>query len=426
MGKTPFHFASGDGSAFSLALKLQREGHPVTWHVKTPEAKTIGQGYIRWAEKPDRNAVVVFDTTQRGELGAAYRKAGHVVIGGNHFDKPLEIDRAFGAEVMRKAGIKVPETYPFSDIPTAIKFLDTVDGAWFVKVSADVGECDTYDAADPESMIRYLEWVETVGKVHPFELQRKATGVEVSCNGWFDGKDFVPPFDITIEEKKLLTGDVGPRTGCESCVVWHASNLALANKTVKRIADVLRREKYVGPIDLNSLVDAQGEPIGLEWSARLGFDATQAWMHLFGGDLGEQLEAFAYGDLPEWEPADVSALSGTLRVTIPPYPGDNKKDHAKTHGLPLDPRVMSDRTFDPTDVCKGPDGLPAAAGSCGIVGTVSAVGPDLKFVKEHLLTTARSLEIPQAQFRVDPLSRAPRDMAALDKLGLTGRARGTA
>jgi len=421
VSKTPFHFASGDGSAFSLALKLQREGHPVTWDVKTPEARYLGRGYLKMASAPVRGAVVIFDTTQRGVEGAAYRKKGHLVIGGNPFDKPLEIDRAFGAKIMRDAGIKVPETYPFHDIPSAIKFLDTVDGAWFVKVSADVGECDTYDAADPEAMIRYLEWVQTVGEVHPFELQRKTTGTEVSCNGWFDGREFVPPFDITIEEKKLLTGDVGPRTGCESCVVWHASNSKLADLTVKRIADVLRRERYQGPIDLNSLVDANGDPVGLEWSARLGFDATQAWMHLFQGDLGEQLEAFAAGDLPEWEPSDQRHLSGTLRVTIPPYPGEDKKGHAKTKGLPLDPRVMSDTIFDPTDVMKGDDGLPAAAGSCGIVGTVNYTGHHLEHVQTHMLATARSLEIPQAQFRVDPLSRAERDMASLEKLGLLGR-----
>ena len=54
------------------------------------------------------------------------------------------------------------------------------------------------------------------------------------------------------------------------------------------------------------------------------------------------LDAFAHGDLPEWEPTDVSLLSGTLRVTIPPYPAEDKKGHTKAAGLPLDPRVMSD------------------------------------------------------------------------------------
>lgn len=419
--KRAFHFASGEGSSFSLAMKLKREGHPVTWQVKAAEGRNIGKGYIPWQEKAPKGSVVVFDTTQRGIEGAAYRKAEHLVIGGNHFDKPLEIDRVFGATVMREAKIKVPETYPFSDTKSAIKFLDTVEGAWFVKVSADVGECDTYDAADPEAMIRYLEWVESVGKVHPFELQRKAVGVEVSCNGWFDGQSFVPPFDVTIEEKRLLSGDVGPRTGCESCVVWHSDSMTLPNKTVKKIEAVLRKEGYQGPIDLNSLIDSEGEPLGLEWSARLGFDATQAWMHLFQGDLGEQLEAFAAGDLPEWEPVDASVISGVLRVSIPPYPGDDKQGHAKAAGLPLDPRVMTDTDFDPTDVMKGEDGLPAAAGFSGIVGTVHHSGTDIRDLQEQLLHKAQGFQIPQAQYRVDPLSRAPRDMKALAKLGLLGR-----
>jgi hypothetical protein len=52
---------------------------------------------------------------------------------------------------------------------------------------------------------------------------------------------------------------------------------------------------------------------------------------------------------------------------------------------------------------------------------VNFVGHHLQHVKDHMLATAKSLEIPQAQFRVDPLSRAERDMNALKKLGLLGR-----
>ena len=141
--KTPIHFMSGDGSSLPLALKLQTEGHPVTWHIKAPDARQMGKGYLTWADEPPKGSLVIFDTTKRGAEGAALRRRGHLVIGGNPFDEPLEIDRAFGAKVMQKAGIRIPETYPFADISSAITFLEKVDGAWFVKVSADVGECDT-------------------------------------------------------------------------------------------------------------------------------------------------------------------------------------------------------------------------------------------------------------------------------------------
>src|SRR5262249_33138263 len=142
-------------------------------------------------------------------------------------------------------------------------------------------------------------------------------GTEVSCNGWFDGQKFVPPFDFTIEEKRFMPGKLGPRTGCESNIVWLAQDNTLPEISVKPLENILRREGYVGPIDLNSLILPSGEPVGLEWTARLGFDATQAWQALIPR-LGEQLAEFLSGGLREWEHSD--DLSVTIRISMPPYP----------------------------------------------------------------------------------------------------------
>src|SRR2546422_4157146 len=49
-------------------------------------------------------------------------------------------------------------------------------------------------------------------------------------------------------------------------------------------------------LDLNMIVTEKG-PLGLEWTARLGFDASDALFRLLGPTLPEQLEAFAFGDL---------------------------------------------------------------------------------------------------------------------------------
>lgn len=414
--KQPIHFWSADGSSLPLALRLQHEGHPITWHVKSPDAKDIGRGLVTRAGEPPKGSLVIFDTTGQGALGTSYRQRGHLVIGGNPFDKSLELERPEGVRIMRKGGIVTPPTFPFADIPSALRFLKKADGAWFVKVSGDTVESSTCDAPDPETMIRYLTWVQSKGKVEPFELQQTVEGIEVSVNGWFNGQQFLEPFDITLEEKKFLAGDQGPRTGCESCVVWHASDTKLGEITVEPIADQLEAAGYVGLVDLNSLIDVDGTPQGLEWTARLGFDATQAWMRLFDGDLGEQLEAFASGDLLDWEPRASGSLSGVLRVSIPPYPTWEPKLISKTKGLPLDPAILSDPRFDPVDVMENAQ----AAGGSGIIGTCAALGTSIPALQKGMLAFARSLNIPHKQFRIDPLSRCEKDMAGLAKLGLLG------
>jgi phosphoribosylamine-glycine ligase len=413
--KRPFHLFSGDGSNLPMALRLQREGHPVTWHVKSNEARFAGRGLIPFAKEPPDGAIVIFDCTGEGPRGTAYRKAGHHVIGGNPFDRALELNRPEGARIARRAGMVTPPTYPFSDIPSALRFLKKTDGKWFVKVSGDGVEMDTYDAPDSEFMARYLKYVQAQAQVKPFVLQQKVTGTEVSCNGWFNGQEFIGPFDVTLEEKKQLAGDLGCRTGCESNVVWHAQDDRLADITVALVEDVLAEEGYVGPVDINSLVNADGTPQFLEFSARLGFDATQAWMRLIPeGELGEQLEAFVQGELDQWEPT--GGLSATLRLTMPPYPNWDKKMVSKAQGMPLDYALLDDEWVDPIDVMVGP----VAAGAGGVICTVGARGLSIQALRKELLSRAEMLEIPDKQYRVDPLARVPHDMQALDAMGLLG------
>jgi phosphoribosylamine---glycine ligase len=413
--KTPFHFFSADGSNLPMALRLQREGHPVTWHVKSDVARLTGKGLVPFAKEPPTGAIVVFDCTGEGPRGTAYRKAGHLVIGGNPYDRPLELNRPEGARIARRAGMVTPPTYPFGDIPSALRFLRKTDGKWFVKVSGDGLEMDTYDAPDSEFMSRYLKYVQDQVQVKPFVLQQKVEGTEVSCNGWFNGHEFIPPFDITLEEKKCLAGDLGCRTGCESNVVWHAQDEKLADLTVGLVEEELAEEGYVGPVDINSIISADGTPQFLEFSARLGFDATQAWMRLIPeGELGEQLEAFVAGEMDRWEP--VGGLSATLRLSIPPYPNWDKKMVSKMAGLPLDYALLDDEWVDPVDVMVGPE----CAGGAGMICTVGARGLSIEALRRELILRAESLEIPDKQYRVDPLKRVPKDMKALESLGLLG------
>jgi phosphoribosylamine--glycine ligase len=199
-------------------------------------------------------------------------------------------------------------------------------------------------------------------------------------------------------------------------VVYLADDDKLADITVGLMEDVLAEEGYVGPVDINSLIDKDGTPQFLEFSARLGFDATQAWMRLIPeGELGEQLEAFVAGELERWEPVP-HTLSATLRLTMPPYPNWDKKMVGKAQGMPLDYALLDDEMIDPIDVMQGP----VAAGAGGVICTVGALGLSITGLRKELLARAEMLEIPDKQYRNDPLARVPRDMQALESLGLLG------
>ena len=417
--KPGFFIHSDYGDAAFLARRLKQEGHPVLLYIKDAAGSHLGNGLVPKTTNPippKGFPFAIFDSIKHGNQGREIRKRGIRVLGGNPFDVPLEGDRPQGAKIMRAIGVKTPEVKEFKSIALAIKFLEAESGPWFVKqIGGDTAEVSTYDAKDPEDMVRYLRWAGPAGLEH-FQLSKRIEGTEVSCNGWFDGTKFVPPFDVTLEEKKFMPGKLGPRTGCESNVVWLLQDSALPDITVAPLASILAREGYVGPIDLNSLITADGTPVGLEWTARLGFDATQAWQALIPR-LGEQLAEFLSGGLTQWEHS--KDLSVTIRISMPPYPSWDPKGAAEFRGMPLDKKWLGE-DYCLTDVMASPEG-PVLSGASGMVGTVGAQGGSLEPLIKKTLDMAYEIMVPNKQFNKEPIERRKKDIPALQKMGLAGR-----
>ena len=409
------------GDAWFVARRLQREGHTVAMHIFDPASRKVGDGFVEKLPYPTVSRgtdLVLFDGTGRGELGQKLRAQGFAVIGGNPLDHDLEVDRTKGTAFMRQVGIKTPPTYAFTTLAQGEAFLATHPGRWYFKPSGDVAT-DLTRNGDARAVRRFLAWAGRSGaKFRGFELQRAQDGAEVSVEGWFDGRRWVGPCNSTLETKKFCVGDLGPRTGCQANVVWpyRMTNPVLFGKTVERMAPLLRAAKYVGPLDLNCIIGDDGTPYGLEWSARTGFDALQAWSLLIRGNWGEQLAAFAHGKLERWDVAPAFGL--TLRLSTSPYPMDDAKIAAESTGLPLDPDLVKNpETTFLDDVRMGKDGLPELAGRDGSVCCVGAVGTDWRALQKQVLAKADDLDIPSKAYRMDVVPDAERRWDALREHG---------
>lgn len=399
------------GDTLPLARMVDMAGGQSILYVHEADGEHVGEGLVSLSTNPNppSQAVVILDCTGRGNVGQGYRDRGFAVVGGNPLDRALGKSRRDGIKLMRQNGIAVPEDHYFPTIKEAIAFLEGSDGEWFVKVDGDLGNSSTANGR-VDYLARYLSWIEeSNSKVKGVELQRKAEGSEISVEGWFDGTRFVFPFNATIEEKKLMAGDKGPRTGCESCVVFPYDG-PLCDELLK-MEPLLRKEGYVGNLDLNMIVTEKG-PLGLEWTARLGFDASQALFHLLGPTLPEQLEAFAYGALPAWEFSPAMAL--TLRFSVPPYPDEDSKAAQALLGFPLDKKVLQ---YDITDVRLGSDG-PECAGRDGLLGVATVVGTNITTMRKAAVAGLDELKIANLQYRIDPVTRWEKTMRDLDEKGL--------
>ena len=412
-----FHSDAGDGSF--LARRLAREGHRVRMHITYPKARDVARGLVELVPRPSpaRGDVIVFDSVHAGKTADAFRRQGFRVIGGSRFADSIELDRAAGMQLMQKAGIRTPETKIFKTYPEGVTFLkgQPQEEHWFFKPFGNIAACMTYDASIPRMLDHLAYCQENMEKPEGFLLQKKVEGVELSLEGWFDGDKWVLPFNSTIEDKHFLNGNLGPRTGCMANLVFAYSDSrpTLVSRTLARIEPTLRAQRYVGPIDLNMIIDKEGEPYGLEWTARFGYDALQGLCLLTAGDWGHQLADFANGRLESFN-VDDSSYALTINTSVPPFPNTEYSESAK--GKRLDPAILLDPIrVMPRDVMLV-SGRPQIAGGDATVVTVGERGTDLWQLRRDVLGIAKQFEIQDLQYRTDPVTRAETVLAELKRL----------
>lgn len=410
------HSESGDG-AF-LGYRLKREGHRVKLFTHDKKARMVGKGLIDidGTYRPAKGDVVIFDMVKYGKLADQTRAAGYKVIGGSRFADVHELDRPMGHRLMRQVQIDVPPTKSYN-LAEARAFLQTADKPYFLKPSGNMDSALTYGAKTPKGMLRFLDYAAGKGGLKgKFELQEKVEGAELSTEGWFDGDRWVLPFNSTVEDKKFMPGDIGPNTGCMGNVVWAygASRPLIALKTLMRLEPILRAAKYVGPVDINTIIDKKGTPWGLEWTLRPGYAAFQCLMMMTKGDFGEQLYQFANGSLDRFEvPTDEIGM--VMNVSVPPYPTYHVA-HEKA-GLPLDPLILTDPVrIMPTDVYLD-GGVPKLAGVDGLVMAIGDVGKSVHEIRRQTIDRIKEFEIPDPQYRNDCCDRYHDVIGELARLG---------
>lgn len=398
-------FCSPNGDGPWMALRLLHDGHDVQWIAKHPRDKDSLRGLIPppldSIGNPSDYDLVVYDFCDDGETADRIRELTPV-IGSSAFADRLEHDRTFGIEFMQQCGIPVPPYETFNDIGEATKWLNDSKKRCVFKPSGDVQDkATTYVSKSAEDMVRYLEVLSKRAKIDEFILQEFIEGTEVSTDGWFNGTTFCAVAH-TLEEKKFLSGGIGPNTGCSGNLVWMPPGPnPLFERGLRRAEDGLRGAGFVGPIDLNTIV-TEGEVYGLEWTPRFGYEGTCNVMALMPVDFGEFLHQVATGsDVAPTIPK--AAFAATVRVTVPPYP-TQLKNASKFAGIPiegidldkLDRFFLSDvRTKD------GTDNELETGGVDGLIGAPIGLGDSPEQAFYECQTVIDNLKVPDLQWRSD-------------------------
>lgn len=318
---------SGDG-LLDLAIRAKALGHQCRYHLGSydPVKRPVGRGMIdripdwrpsmRWADL----VILGGNGTWMAEMDR-HRAEGIPIIGGGVESSSWELDRLTGMAVFRKAGIETPRFRHVNGYDDAIAYVCDRDDGVAIKPSGDVADKSLSFVAKTakEAVWRLGRWKKE-GKSFPqgLILQERIEGVEFAVGAWFGPGGFAEGFEENFEEKRLFAGALGPNCGEAGTVMRLVRRSKLADKVLKPLEQQLERIGFIGNVDVNCIVDSDGNPWPLEFTMRLGYPAINIEIALHDGDPIEFLAGLAAGKPPRSRVLDKIAVGVVL--AIPPYP----------------------------------------------------------------------------------------------------------
>jgi phosphoribosylamine-glycine ligase len=404
-----------------FAWLLREAGHEVMLVVEDERGRKALRGLIDAedaAGDPADYDLIFYDTSGVGKDADEARLISPT-IGGSEIADILEHDRVRGLQFMERVGIRVPPWGHFTDISDGIRYIKQKKKAMVFKPCGDGADTAcTYVSKSAEDLLDYIDVLYRRNPQKEFVLQEFVRGTEVSTEMWMNERGYYA-INFTIECKKLMTGDVGPATGCAGNLLWTTEREPeLFKHGLKKAYEALREEGYVGMIDLNAIV-TDDEIYGLEWTPRVGYEGTCNLTRLLPIEFGDFMHRIATNAaLPDL--TSPHAFCASVRLSVPPYPLADAPEKFYREGIPLGgvTRNML-KTFYVRDVrCEeNNEDKFETAGVDGWIGSVMAVGPTIHSAFAATRDMIASLRIPDLQYRNDVEFVAAKRYLELEKGG---------
>lgn len=421
-------FVSLAGLIGDTAWQCVKEGHEVRYFIAAENERDIADGFV---EKTDdykkeiewADLIVFDDTLGQGKIAHELRTQGKRVVGGTEYTDKLEDDRSFGQEELKRAGVNIIPYREFTSFDEAIAYVKANPSRYVIKPSGEAQNVKRRlfvgEEEDGGDVLRVLEsYKRTLAEEIPvFQLQKRVTGVEVAVGAFFNGHQFAEPININFEHKKLFPGNLGPSTGeMGTSMFWSGPN-KLFNQTLKKMERALARERFVGYVDLNCIVNANGI-YPLEFTSRFGYPTIFIQQEGMTTPITELLYGLADGTLDKFKVK--SGFSVGVRVIVPPYPFDDDKTFEE---ISKDAVIFFKKGFSEKregvhiEDAKLVNGEWLVAGTSGVVLTVCGIGPTMLRAKAEAYGRLKNILIPNMYFRDDISDRWAEDSDRLHTWG---------
>jgi len=419
-----FLFISKWGLIHDLAWEVKKEGHEVRYHIMSKGDREVGDGFVdkveKWEEHKDWADVIVFDDCEFGNLPDKLRKEGKAVVGGTPYSDKLEMDRDFGQEEMKAAGLTVLPRWEFDSFDAAVSFIKANPGRYVVKPSGKaqnekvlsfVGQEE--DGLDVLTMLEHYKngWA---SKIKTFQLQKYASGVEVAIGAFFNGKDFLQPVFVNFEHKRMFNDEIGPQTGEMGTAGFWYGPCTLFTQTLAKMKDRLAEAGYVGYMDINCIANNRGI-FPLEFTCRFGYPTINLQLEGVLSRWGEFLAALARGQT--FNLRTKKGFQICVVIAVPPFPFVDPESFKK---FSEDAAVIFKKPMNegnhPGDV-RLVDGDWRLAGDSGYALVVSGSGSTMEDARREAYNRVRNIIIPNMFYRTDIGERWIRDGDLLQTWG---------
>ena len=265
-------------------------------------------------------------------LGAAdaLREAGIPTFGPSRAAAAIEGSKVFAKDLMRKYGIPTAAYRVFTDLESALTYLDTAPLPAVIKadgLALGKGVVIAQTREEGRDALRRMMTERIFGDSGSrVVIEEYLTGPEVSVLSFTDGETLVPMVS-SMDHKRALDGDEGPNTGGMGTVApnpYYTPEMeTLCMETI--FLPTIRAMKaegrpFAGCLYFGLMLTEKG-PRVIEYNCRFGDPETQVVLPLLESDLLTVMQAVAAGKLKEtpvrWKQASACCVVMASRG----YPG---------------------------------------------------------------------------------------------------------
>jgi phosphoribosylamine--glycine ligase len=419
----------------SLYLRLATEGHDVKVFISEPLCQGILAGMVSrvsdwrkelsWIREAGEDGIVLFESVagNNGMTQDALRADGLQVVGGSAFGDRLENDRAYAQRVLQSLGLACAPVHEFDSAADATDFIRSRPRRYVLKFNGnEFSAADNYvgqlaDGRDVQAMLGAMFRQARITRAS-FVLMDHVSGIEMGVGAFFNGEKFLTPACLDWEHKRFFPGDMGELTGEMGTVVTYRRTERFFQRTLAKLAPLLRSHRYCGYINLNTIANEDGIwPI--EFTCRFGYPGYSIMEPLQKTPWSVLLKAMASRSAATFRTE--GGFSVGIVLTTRPFP------YFRTHvpepvGLPVifqGPLSNEDRK----NIHFGEVGLLdenlVTAGYHGWTMVVTGTGKSIGRARKKAYERASRIIVPNLRFRNDiGCSLMANGYSRLDKLGL--------